>query len=560
MKQQKSNKKRSYWGFFARTLAVMLAISVVAGLAACRGFIQYDISSQERDTRSRINKLTEWLRDPENSDATDAEIMTQLSFKTAATEGFVDCGVVLYDMKTGKTYDSHRILWCLVKVQDESTELIEAVKAASKQSPFLDSFNDSGAFVHQYVSEDTSVLDAFHRFEAQHPYSDCSITIDDVYVKDDHVIAGKGSIDVCSGASADVKESIPIAGPEQVPAGYVHFVQKDAAEIPADALAADTIFLVSVGSKQNSPALAEAHRMMDTYRDNPFCENETRSSLWEKLTQETVYWFHHTEGDANGDRWKLCTVTKYNFLLEHREHFLFFGTALTVLLILFSLLIAAIRYLRYSKEYELNEYRRNLTASLAHDLKSPLMAISGYAENLRDNIHAEKHTAYAESILQNTQYMDRLIADVLDLAKLEQSTSMQREACDLVAIAREAAAQFPSQEVTLEITGSCPANADPRMMAQALANLIGNAVKFTPAGGHIAITGADRQLTICNDIAAPIPDAESLLVPFVKGDAARGSRRGSGMGLSIAAQILRLHGFRFTVSAEGNRFTATIRC
>ena len=51
------------------------------------------------------------------------------------------------------------------------------------------------------------------------------------------------------------------------------------------------------------------------------------------------------------------------------------------------------------KAYEMNEYRRNLTASLAHDLKSPLMAISGYAENLRDNIHTEKRAAYADSII-----------------------------------------------------------------------------------------------------------------------------------------------------------------
>jgi hypothetical protein len=147
-----------------------------------------------------------------------------------------------------------------------------------------------------------------------------------------------------------------------------------------------------------------------------------------------------------------------NFLQMHQIHFLTIGSGPFILLLLFSLLIAKIRHMRYCKEYELNAYRRNLTASLAHDLKSPLMAISGYAENLRDNVHTEKRAAYADSILQNTQYMDRLIADVLDLAKLEQGTVLQKRSCDLAALANETAAQFRAQteerHLTVTVSGT----------------------------------------------------------------------------------------------------------
>ena len=234
-----------------------------------------------------------------------------------------------------------------------------------------------------------------------------------------------------------------------------------------------------------------------------------------------------------------------------------------ILLLLFALLIAKIRHMRYCKEYELNAYRRNLTASLAHDLKSPLMAISGYAENLRDNVHTEKRAAYADSILQNTQYMDRLIADVLDLAKLEQGTVLQKRSCDMAALVNETAAQFRAQteekHLTVTVSGTCAVSADPRMMTQALANLIGNAVKYTPEGGQIRVCCTEKTLSVSNDIAAPIPDAAKLIQPFAKGDDTRGSRSGSGMGLAIVKQICVLHGFRLKLTSEKQIFTAEIR-
>ena len=128
MKTKDPNKKRGYWGFFARTFALILVAVIVVGLVACWGFYQYDTGSERDAAADRINRLRDWLLDPENVDATDAEIRTQLSFKTATDNTWIDRGVVLYDMKTHKTYDSRHMLWSLVKIQPDSTEYLDALQ------------------------------------------------------------------------------------------------------------------------------------------------------------------------------------------------------------------------------------------------------------------------------------------------------------------------------------------------------------------------------------------------------------------------------------------------
>jgi signal transduction histidine kinase len=565
MKKKDPNKKRSYWGFFAKTFTAMLAAVFAVEALICYTVYHYELGNEESGSYDRLTKLTDWLSDPENADATEAEIRTQLSFKTANDVSWVDRAVVLYDMKTGKTYDSRQMLWSLVKIHSDSTEYLEALQDAYHGRADLSDRNEIGAFVHIYISDDISVFDPYMEYREKDPMYGCMITVNDVYVKDDHVIPGSGSIGICYAEEDSPRFSFPIEPPAQIPEGYVHFVKKYAETHPADALIADSIFFLPVGSMPDSPALAEAHAMLDAYQntettyESPALVTPGKQSLTKaEISRYSLTWM-----DAGEDRWKICGVTYYNFLLAHRWHIVVLTVIPLILLILFALLIAKIRYMRYCREYELNEYRRNLTAALAHDLKSPLMAISGYAENLRDNIHTEKRAAYADSILQNTQYMDRLIADVLDLAKLEQSSTLQKQPCDTAMLAKESAAQFAAQmeeaHLTFSVSGNGTVSADPRMMAQLLTNLIGNAVKYTPEGGRIEVSVTDRELRIRNDTDGTVRDADKLIHPFVKGSDTRGSRTGSGMGLAIVRQICELHGFRLDVSSEEKQFLTVIR-
>ena len=219
--------------------------------------------------------------------------------------------------------------------------------------------------------------------------------------------------------------------------------------------------------------------------------------------------------------------------------------------------------MRYRKEYEMNEYRNGLTAALAHDLKTPLAAISGYAENLIANIHTEKREAYADSILKNTQYIDRLIADTLDLAKIEKAAEVSSEQCNTEKIIKDALVHFSEEiqakKLVVKLDGTGTVKANPQMMSQMITNLIGNAVRYTPEKGTIEINADSRSLRISNDVNETVKDAPDLIKAFRKGDAARSSCSGSGLGLAIVKQIADLHGFRFDVDSENNKFTAYIK-
>ena len=232
--------------------------------------------------------------------------------------------------------------------------------------------------------------------------------------------------------------------------------------------------------------------------------------------------------------------------------------------IVLALLWALVSYLRARRRYEMEEYRRSLTAALAHDLKSPLTAISGYAENLSSGVHPEKQAHYSDSILEGTQYMDNIITNVLDLAKLEQNTKAKKQKIELIALLKEINAnrqdEIESRKLNVEITGSCTVRADPLMMMQALRNLLDNAVKFTPDGGSITVTGEGSTLRISNDIAEEkAANVEQLCEAFVKGDSARSNRKGTGLGLSVVRQIAELNRLQFSLESSGHRFNVILR-
>ena len=266
----------------------------------------------------------------------------------------------------------------------------------------------------------------------------------------------------------------------------------------------------------------------------------------------------------NGIRYGLFCLMSADLRLCLLPDFVLRSAELLLLALLLAFLWTVLFYPKARRSYELNEYRRTLTAALAHDLKSPLTAISGYAENLNSGVHPEKQAHYSASILENTQYMDHIITNVLELSKLEQNTKAKKEWTDLIALMWEAAAHraddAAAHGLDIRISGDCTVYADPMMMAQAMRNLLDNAVKFTPDGGSITVTGTDRTLCITNDIAEEqIAHTETLSEAFVKGDSARGNRAGTGLGLSVVRQAAKINKLRFDLHSSGHKFTVRLR-
>lgn len=128
------------------------------------------------------------------------------------------------------------------------------------------------------------------------------------------------------------------------------------------------------------------------------------------------YYYDETMMAAGGALYTLRYASVNAPYLEGKKDY--DGMACSVLLFMavFSLLPAGYYHKTYRERIRIEEYYRNTTNALAHELKTPLMAISGYAENLRENVHTEKKDHYADAILTNVSHMDRVIVNMLDLA------------------------------------------------------------------------------------------------------------------------------------------------
>ena len=201
--------------------------------------------------------------------------------------------------------------------------------------------------------------------------------------------------------------------------------------------------------------------------------------------------------------------------------------------------------------------RDEMLGIVSHDLRNPLSAIGMCAEVLADDATpADERKRLSETIHESVEWCQRLIADLLDIASIEaDKLSVERESVDPVLILGRALSLFElpatEREVKLVPAGveHLPAlNADPERLLQVLANLLANAIKFTPAGGTVTMGAevADNAVVFTvSDTGIGIP-ADQLPHVFERRwrGTAKGTDPGTGLGLAIARGIVDAHGGR----------------
>lgn len=231
---------------------------------------------------------------------------------------------------------------------------------------------------------------------------------------------------------------------------------------------------------------------------------------------------------------------------------------------LIALLYAWRRNVKNKAQYAFEDYQRALTNNLAHDLKTPLAVIGGYAENLiemRKEGGGEKELRYLASIMDNVAYTDSIIAKTLRLSETEQTKELNKVKVDIKALAEKLAEKYKAaleeRGIELTVTGGGEVAADEDTLISAAENLISNAVKYTRDDGTIKITADKKRLAVVNDVAENV-DTKDLTMPFVKGDKARSDKSSSGLGLAIASAAAERNGFGLKVSCKDKRFTAEI--
>jgi signal transduction histidine kinase len=208
--------------------------------------------------------------------------------------------------------------------------------------------------------------------------------------------------------------------------------------------------------------------------------------------------------------------------------------------------------------------RRQLFADITHELATPLTSVRGYAETLLDpgvSVSTEERTRYVRGVLEESRRLDRMIRDLFDLARLEAGAApLEKERLDWAALCRNTLERFEPRFRESGLTlGWKPAveqawiEADGHRMEEVLENLLGNALRYVPDGGHVELVlgWAERlpagfRLTVSDDGPGLPPDElPHVFERFYRGAAARTGARdngGSGLGLAIVREIVERHG------------------
>jgi two-component system, OmpR family, sensor histidine kinase BaeS len=217
-----------------------------------------------------------------------------------------------------------------------------------------------------------------------------------------------------------------------------------------------------------------------------------------------------------------------------------------------------------------DKIRRDLVASVAHELRTPLAVLQAGHEALLDGI-TEPSPEELGSLRDEVLRLARMVDDLQTMAAADAAVlQLDRERCDLAVIAATAAdslaRRFDSAEVALH-RELAPAAvlADERWLHQLVTNLLGNALKFTAPGGTVTIRtrqdGPDAVLEVADTgIGIPADELPHVFDRFWRGQAAA-QTSGSGIGLAVAAQLARAHGGTLTAASqpgEGTRLTLTI--
>lgn len=227
---------------------------------------------------------------------------------------------------------------------------------------------------------------------------------------------------------------------------------------------------------------------------------------------------------------------------------------LSLILAMLCAVILSFALLRvWRKQERIERVRRETTAALAHELKTPLSVLSATAELLGDNLAPEKQAHYLGVIQQQAQRMDGSVRQMLELSRLETGAkALRRTAFSLAELAQERlqAALPTDSTIRTEFAaqGEYEVNADRALLMRALDALLENAVQHTPEGGCITVHLADGVLSVTNTgNAIPADALPRLWEAYYQADPSR-SAKGDGLGLSIAKTVFDLHGF--TCGAE----------
>lgn len=218
--------------------------------------------------------------------------------------------------------------------------------------------------------------------------------------------------------------------------------------------------------------------------------------------------------------------------------------------------------------------RQEFTANVSHELKTPMHAISGYAELIENGmVKDEDMKSFAAKIRMESARMIKLVEGIISLTKLDNGgVEMQWEDCDLYRIAKNTVdsldAVATSMDISLSLKGEkAPVYGIPQLLYSIVYNLCDNAVKYNNPGGKVDITvkSVDNTVELSvkdNGVGIPEESQERVFERFYRVDKSRSKEvGGTGLGLSIIKHALLIHGGSISVNSKqgkGSEFIVRI--
>lgn len=225
----------------------------------------------------------------------------------------------------------------------------------------------------------------------------------------------------------------------------------------------------------------------------------------------------------------------------------------------------------------IDRLKTEFLSNVSHELRTPLTAIKGSIDNMLDGLAGginDRQRRYLERLAENTAQLERLISDLLDLARIEsgtlrfspRSTSVTRLIEDAAQSVRPLAER---REVVIRVEPpgeEIVVSADRDRLMQVLFNLLGNALKFTGSGGCVTLGATPQEgtvLFVVTDTGCGVPehDLERIFDRFYQSPGPEGIKTsGTGLGLPIARSLVELHGGRIWAegAGQGTRFLFTL--
>lgn len=219
--------------------------------------------------------------------------------------------------------------------------------------------------------------------------------------------------------------------------------------------------------------------------------------------------------------------------------------------------------------------QRDFVANVSHELKTPLTSVQGFAQAILDGTAdtPEARKQAAQIIYDEAGRMHRMALDLLDLARFEAGTAdLKMSSVDMGLLLRGVIEKFALQaqkagvNLQVDVASDLPLLiGDGDRLAQVFTNLVDNALKYTPANGHVTLSaanvGSEMELSI-TDTGAGVPDEAlpHLFDRFYQADPSRagGEKHGAGLGLAIVQEITQAHGGRISVRSQAGHGTTFV--